>query len=281
MNSLISGSEKKGFTLIELMVGIAILALVLVILLQITSSVLQSTRLANQKMNASRTARSILDAIGSDLDQLVNQRGLSVFIRPSAAGMVTNADLALLTQGRSVRSASPVRFADVQYHVTNRTLDRSIGSVSWTNAALVQSISSNSGAATSELGSGVLRLVAVAVLDDGSLVPLTSGSNAWSSDTIDGVSIPDNYRALRLKSPTNPGARNVRALVIAVAALDEQILPLLGDGGASLASALVDPQNGETPVEVWERLIRTGALSGFPRPALATLQFTQQTYELK
>ena len=276
--------RKRGFTLIELIVAVAILMGLLMILFQITGSMLQTGRLAHQKMNAAHTARSILDAIGSDLAQLVNQRGFSVFVRPAAAGAVTNTDFALLTQGRSQRNESPPRFADVQYHAANGTVSRSVAGVPWTNSSLVQAISSSTGSATtSELGGGVLRLAAVAVLDDGSLVSLTTAKNAWSSDTVNGISIPDNYQALRLKSVTDvatPNARRVRAIVIAVAALDEQIVPLLGDGGSALANALIDPPNGHTPVEVSDSLLRAGALKNFHRPSLGALYFDQPTYEL-
>jgi prepilin-type N-terminal cleavage/methylation domain-containing protein len=282
----------RGFTLLEVMVGIAVLAIVLVLQVQITGSVLQTTRFSHQRINAAQKARNAFDALGGDLAHLVDERGMTVFFRRTGDGNTKDIELSFLTQGRGPAGGESARFIAVDYRLDKGNLVRRLSPVAWSGTSLLldatKTVSEQEGYLVVP---GVLRLEAVAVLDDGTTLPLVALSGAtWCSATVDGQPVPEGFNALVLGNSTHPtSGRHVEALIIAVATLDDQTHAMLTDGGVALGQKLPAPAtsessatgHGETPVDTWNRVLAAGELKGFPRPVIATLHFAQSTYELK
>ena len=270
----------SGFTLIEMMVGIAVMSLVLVMLLQITGSVLQTTKFSHQRINATQKGRAVLDALGSDLAHRVDGRGLTVLARPTTIGSATNVELAFLSQGRGPRGTASPRFIATDYHLDQGNLTRSMSPVAWSPTNLLQATLTSTNATPVVVAGGIVRFEAVAILDDGSTVPLLTPGGAWLSGTVNGLSLPAGFQALKI-DPTLASTQRVRVIVVAVAMLDDQAFALLTDGGQALAQKLPTPAAGETPVDVWNRAVNNGELNSFPHPVVAALHFMQSTYELK
>lgn len=269
----------RGFTLLELLVGIVVMMLVLFVMSQVTENILQATRFSHQGMNAAQKARIALDSLGNDLTHLVDERGLSVCVRPSGTGAPADIELCFLAQGRSPTGEAPARFLAVDYRLDDSNLVRSVSPVAWSSIDFAQKIAaSGSTGVKSVLASGILRLDAVAILDNGTMVPVLTPGGAWLGDTMGGQAIPAGFKALLL---TNSTGQRVRALVVAVAVLDDRARELLTDGGTALRQKLRTPEPGETPMDVWNQVVNSGSLAGFPRPVIAGLHFAQSTYELK
>ncbi len=277
-----AGSRRDGtggFTLLELLVGIAVMMLVLFVMSQLTENILQATRFSHQGMNAAQKARIALDSLGNDLTHLVDNRGMSVCVRPSGTSTPADIELGFLAQGRSPTGEAPARFLAVDYRLEGSNLVRSISPVAWGSIDFAQRIAtSGSAGVQSVLASGILRFDAVAVLDNGSMMPVLTPGGAWLGDTMGGQAIPGGFKALQLANATG---QRVRALVVAVAVLDDRARELLTDGGTALRQKLRAPEPGETPMDVWNHVVNSGSLEGFPRPVIAGLHFAQSTYELK
>ena len=75
MKSSVSHSRKPGFTLMELMVAMAITTIIVTILVSITSMALDTWNRSRAEVRAARQAKAMVDALGRDLESLVVRRG--------------------------------------------------------------------------------------------------------------------------------------------------------------------------------------------------------------
>lgn len=73
-----SSNEADGFTLIEVLVAFAILALTLTALLQVFSSGLRSVTAAERHLMATMLARSVLDDVGTEIPIVAGERSAEI-----------------------------------------------------------------------------------------------------------------------------------------------------------------------------------------------------------
>ncbi len=71
----ISQSAKRGFTLMELMVAMAITTIIVTVLVSITSIALDTWNRSRNELRASRQAKSMIDTMSRDFESLVSRRG--------------------------------------------------------------------------------------------------------------------------------------------------------------------------------------------------------------
>jgi prepilin-type N-terminal cleavage/methylation domain-containing protein len=262
--------DRRGFTLIELLAAVAVFALVLILLSQIASHTLQTTRTVTQQMDATQRARAVLDALAVDLEGLAAENGLTLFAKTTAS----NTELAFLTQTRGPSGVAGFRNMAVVYRLENGELVRRGAEVTWEQSDLVNRIV---GAASSPdpsvIAPGILRFEAVAVLENGDVVPVTQAGTG----SLFGRAIPDGFVGLPLHPADAPS--RVVGLIVAVAALDSQSLRL--PGAAEIGALLPSPTVGETPLEAWTKAVSAGELGGIPRPAVSALQIAQRSFSLK
>ena len=267
--------RRTAFTLVELLAAMAVLALLLLLLVQISDHTLQATRTSRQQISATQQARAVLDAMEADLASGIFENGLTLFAKSS--GPHADTILAFLSRSRGPAGAADFRCAGVTYQLVDQEMRRGFSPVPWSQVDLVQgAITAATAPDASILARGILRFEVVAVLQNGETVPLTQGG----SSTLFNQPVPDGFLALSLKSPPapTPGQRVV-ALTVAVAAVDEQNLRL--PGVADIGAKLGSPVAGQTPLELWKAAMAAGDLATIPRPALAALRMSQQTYPLE
>ncbi len=82
---------KKGFTLMELMVAMAITTIIVSVLVSITSMALETWNRSRSELRASRQAKTMIDTMARDFESLVTRRGntsewLSAVTAPNAIG---------------------------------------------------------------------------------------------------------------------------------------------------------------------------------------------------
>ena len=75
MNTQRTSSIKRGFTLMELMVAMAITTIIVTVLVSITSIALDTWNRSRSELRASRQAKSMLDTMARDFEALVTRRG--------------------------------------------------------------------------------------------------------------------------------------------------------------------------------------------------------------
>ncbi len=75
MNTQPTASLKRGFTLLELMVAMAITTIIVTVLVSITSIALDTWNRSRSELRASRQAKSMLDTMARDFEAMVIRKG--------------------------------------------------------------------------------------------------------------------------------------------------------------------------------------------------------------
>ncbi|XHR30591.1 MAG: hypothetical protein ACFUZC_08510 [Chthoniobacteraceae bacterium] len=255
-------------------------ALMLALLAQISGNTLQTTRISKQHLDATQCTRMVLDALESDLSNLISENGLTAVVAQDASN---NTRLAFLTRGRGPDSSGSdsSRFLAVSYELSGNEIQRKLSPIAWSTLDLMGVVTGAFTSTTSnEFGKGVLRFEVAAILDSGTTVSL-SQTGAWKTSYVNGQTIASPFSALVLRNylETTGTALHIRSLVVAVAAMDEQNLNL--PNAKNMGSSLPSPTGTQTPMEAWNAAITSGSLAHYPRPAQAALHIDQRTVQLK
>lgn len=247
------GKKAGAFTLVELLVAMAVMALLLVLMLQVINGVLISSRTQNQQMEATSSARLALDVMAVDLQRAVTG-GSSAILVPDQGSSFTNL-LSLMTmrlRPAGVTDASH-RFLAVAYATNSANqLFRSYGSVPFTNGNLIGSLpAAATNTPVEPLARGILAIRIVALGDGTNSYAIPSPASAnWATNNYNGFAVPGGYLALLTPSPTfvaygantnsafPSGLTNLtRALSVWVATVDDKNYRLLSNAPSLLASA--------------------------------------------
>jgi prepilin-type N-terminal cleavage/methylation domain-containing protein len=285
--------EQKGFTLVELLVAMAVLAFIVAMAVQILSFTLQVSVSSSHQLDATQRCRAVLDAIGADLTNLMVPNGSTVLVQDTSGTV----QLAFLSSSRGPNTAgTDFRLLTVGYQLittgTNQGINRTTSPVQWGTTDLLAQSVTTTGTTTSILAKSIVRFDAVALLDNGQTVlltpptptpPATTVSWVTTTTTASGQTVPSGWSALvlaqALPDPNNP---RVKALIIGVASLDDQTfnLPNVSTMGSQLTPPTVSAGQAQTPVDAWNAAIDAGNLKSFPKPAVTSLRLDQRTYTL-
>ena len=221
-------SALSGFTILELLVAMAVLSLILVMLVQVVNGLLQATRTQNQQMDSVSAARRAIDVIAADLRNAIVGDNAAILAPDGASSNL----FALVTSRRSASTATSPRFLAVSY-ATNASnqLIRSYGSVDYAQANL---LSITTVAPAEPLAKGVLAIQARAMADGTNVYALTSTATAnWATTNYNGLTPPAGFKALLTRSPGFSSAltNRTRAMEIWIAAVDAQNYQLLKSSG--------------------------------------------------
>jgi len=271
-----AGSRRRGFTLVEILVAMFVLALILVMLAEIFKGTVTATSASQKQLEATREARTVLDTLREDLANLVVENNLAtVFVSPDGS----NSKLLFVTRRRGPQSISNLRFLVVSYELRGTDLYRNVSQISWTDADFVTRVfQTPTPSMSGVLAKGILRFEVMPQLTGGNVVSL-SEAGSWKSTQWNGTALPGNYSAFYLKSAPAAGvSERVRGLTVAVAVLHESCLKLPNASG--IAGALTVSSSGKTPQETWMGIINGGGLAGYSLPAVAALRVAQATYSL-
>ncbi len=130
--SRFAGRAASGFTLVEILVAITILAIMVLLLANMLSMVSNTWIYGHARVNNFTKARAMLDLLARDF-----QSGI---FRPDLAAFPSSGTLEFYTQRPGVPTSSgSVRYASLVLYVTptgsNTTMQRSDGPVLWTDPA--------------------------------------------------------------------------------------------------------------------------------------------------
>jgi len=272
-------SGRRGFSLVELLVAMAVLALLMVLLLQVAGHTLQASRVTTQQLDATQSAREALDVLTSDLAHGVLTEGAAILYQ------ATPLRLAFLTRGRGP-GGTPSRFLAVDYQLGvsgNEAghLLRSYAAVPWTNADLPGAAAAASGGTEALLAEGILQWSIQAVLDDGSvstLANLPASAHAGTGSNYAGKALPSDWSALVPSvAPVDAATPRVRALRVAIAAVDVQNFALLNEAQRRLFPQPANADAVQDPVAYWEGILRNSTL---PVSARSAIRFHSKTLPL-
>jgi prepilin-type N-terminal cleavage/methylation domain-containing protein len=211
-----------AFSLIELLTAMAVLALILVLLVQVVNGILQSTQAQSQQMDSVAEARRMLDVIETDLSQAVITENAAILLR----SVGDSRELAFLADRRGPTAGH--RLLAVRYDQANDTqFRRSYGSVGFTQADLLAAAVAP--VTSSVLANGILAFDIRFLGEAGQYGFADASSAAWTTASYNGFATPGGWRALITDSPSfaRELPERIHSLQIWVAAVDNQNLGLI------------------------------------------------------
>lgn len=250
---------EEGFTLIEILVASAVLALLVALLASTFSHFAGVTSTSGKRLETSNQIRTVFDRMAFDLRSSVRNAGMTIsFLKNKQAtgGTTTvNDAISFLVDARTTSPQS--RFARVGYEVSDETfspdgtpptsLMRCLEPFYWTDNAATPALTSN--ADRQVFGRGVFRFELSFIRTDGGIV---ADPPASSSD--------------------------ISAVVCTTASLDESTFAKLTEAQRSqLVNAFPDSVNGSLPLSAWAHT----SLSGLPIPVTQHVRFNQRVFKLQ
>ncbi len=113
--------KTKGFTLVEILVAITVLALVILIIAQITDSASNSMRLSNRMIDAASQARIVFGCMGQDFSNLVRRADMPLTAQndPPGSGNVLSFVSAVASANASGNSSGNRNVSVVAYQISS------------------------------------------------------------------------------------------------------------------------------------------------------------------
>jgi len=261
-----------GFTILELLVAMAVLSIILAMLVQVVNGLLQATNIQNQKMESVASARRALDVMTSDLQNAVISENSTILV-PDSGNL-----FALLTTRRGPNPTTNHRVLAVNY-ATNAVneLYRSYGSVSFGQANQIAAAASTLALPEDPLAKGILAIQARAITDGTNSYDIGSTASAhWATNKYNGLDVPTGYKALITASPAFSAdlTNRTRALELWVVAVDDLNYQTLKASGGL---AIVEQALGGDPA-MWRSEIDASAA---PAKAKSSIQVLNKTIPLR
>jgi prepilin-type N-terminal cleavage/methylation domain-containing protein len=269
-------NPSKGFTLLELLVALAVLSMVVVLLLQTISSTSTASGSTKRHLDMDAEARSIFDRVQADIDSMVIRQDVDALFlglpQDGSGGLDHNDQFYFYSQtpGYSAATSGLSSVSMVGYAVTNQQLVRLGMAKSWDDLPFLTTNLSVTGFTTTNLpqclgsatnywhviGPSVFRM-------EIGLMMKGATTNADGS-----VNYSNSYASLSNPSFPRHGMANVAGVVVALGLLDPQSrMNVQPSQMSNLASVLSDClTNGGIPMNNWETNL---ALSNGIPPILA------------
>jgi len=131
---------RKAFTLLELLVSVAVLAMLLVLILQLFNSAASVTGMGNKHMDADAQARALLDRLAIDFGSMVKRPDVDYYLkgRPSDNHQKSASDqIAFYSEVPGFSSGSPSPVSLVAYRLNSSThrIERLGKGLKWNGAS--------------------------------------------------------------------------------------------------------------------------------------------------
>lgn len=236
--------QLRGFTLIELLTSMAVLALILVLLLQVVNGILQSTQTQTRQMDSVAAARRILDVMETDFSKAVVGSNTAILLRegPDAPS------IAFLSERRG--PAADHRALAIRYELeTPSRFVRSYGSVDFEKVNLLDA-AVNDATIRPTLADGILAFQIRFLDNSGEEIDSASLAAPLVVDNLNGFAAPGGWQALRTHANAAPteAEEHVSSVQIWIAAVDEQNLGIV-DTAAVRAIFGPDPTSWRADVD--------------------------------
>lgn len=267
-------NHRGGHTLPELLVAVAVLALLVVLIFQVIEQVLHVTKSQEDKIEAASSGRRLLDVMSVDLENSVIGSDATV-IAPTSA---TNVILAMVCNRRAPTSATPSRFLAVKYVIdSNNRVYRSYGSVGFSRTNLMEAaLNASTNPVTNAaipLASGIIAVQARAFTETTNYAVTSAVSPNWGvTNNYRGDAVPSGYNAL-VTTSSGYGAsltNCTKSLEISVAVVNSADYALIRSSGyfTSVRLALAGDPIG------WKVAVDSIAMPGRFKSAIRILQKT-------
>lgn len=243
------GNLADGFTLIELMVAMAVFVLMAVMLVGMVDGTVQVTTQSDRRISGDAAALQVLDRISADIAKALVRDDLPFRVDKTAGNDAINflANVDGYTAGRGM--------SVISFKCTSEGLQRGVEATSWTNGSEAMAFTSETNAAgTTEylevqpknfdvIAKDVFRLEITFLMGDGTI-------KANIGTAANGISRVGSFSASSGKAPSD----TIKAVIIGIASIGERARESLGPAGVTvLQSAFPDVSAGQKDsIQTWD-----------------------------
>lgn len=287
-----------AFTLIELMVSMAVMALLLVLITQLFNTATAITTGGNKHMDADSEARLVFDRMALDFARIAKRSDIDYYFKKNSGG---NDQMAFYSESTGYYPAGSTdqqkgSISLVGYRVRNNKLERLSKALLWNGSSsagksmvfLPQKLTDTW---TNIAGSGsdpdyqiisnqVFRMeISFLIRDSSSAMPF----QPYLSDTPYSTGAP-----VLATGPDFNGLRDVLAIVVTLAVLDSKSKAITTDAALSSAAGNLPDSNipgspgsafPDTAAKLWKDTVESGSL-GLPNPAASQIRVYQRYFYL-
>lgn len=277
----------RGFTLAEMLVTIAIMAVLVLFLARVFSSATSIVTSGNKRLDADAQSRPLLDRMAIDFAKLVKRPELDYFVKSPGNMQTGNDQIAFFSEVPgyypSTGSQSPISLVGYRINSTSGSatynkMERLSKGLLWNGVStsetpivfLPLTISANWPSATNAssdpdyelVGPQVFRFEYYYILQNGSLsnIPWDTGAGHTSIN----------------------GMQDVAAIAAAVAVIDPKSKVLLSDSQiAAIISRLPDFNSGTRPGDLalqWQNALNS--ITDMPREAISQIRISERYFPL-
>ena len=300
---------ENAFTLVEMLVAIAVLATLILLITRLVDSATTITTLANKRMDAEEHARPVLDRMAVDFAQMVKRPDVSFYLK---AGGSSNA---MSSGGTGVNDRLAFFTSVPGYYPSALSYNSAISLTAYRINADPNSTAYNK---LERMGKGLAFNAAYATQTpilflDSATSPTATIDNTWpaatrpypdasySTDSDYEIAGPQVFRLEYYYFSNAPGSgaalvdypstwtsvdhiaiNDVAAIVVAIAVVDSSSKALLSNSQLSaLAGRLVDYSAGLAPGELLSRWQTTlDGVTDMPRPAISGIRLYERYFYL-
>lgn len=267
MNPSSHPTRRAGFTLIELIVSMAVLAIMLTMVLQITNSARNAVKLTESKSNNDAIARRAFDRISRDLAQIVIRDDARIEFKPNPG----NDQISFLTRTKGFTAGGGAGDRDVSLVSYSILHDPTLGK---------KLLRGSSGNLFADAPAAALKLDASLPFPAVSPDNLQLLSNNVIRFEVEYLIQGGSGVTQEITAPAT--SQNLRGLVITLVTLDDwgrrAIKP---DRLESLAANFTDAATGKHTLKTWslkrDELAKSG-IAGLPKDALQSIRCYQRTF---
>jgi|GEM_PF-2805497 len=247
-----AGNPSGGFTLIELMVAMAVFVMMALLLVGLTEGTMRVTGQSQRRISADAGARQVLDRISADVARAIVRVDLPFRVDKTAGNdgisFLANVDGYTAGRGMSV----------ISYNGSNGTLQRGVDATSWTNGSDEIDVMEFTSVATAAATAGYLEvpgtnyeLIAKDVFR--LEIAFLMGDGTIKADIGTAANGTSRVGSLASSSGT-PASDTIKAVIIGIASIDERAREALGTAGvAALQGAFPDVSAGQKDlIETWD-----------------------------
>ncbi|WP_166443053.1 PulJ/GspJ family protein [Phragmitibacter flavus] len=298
-----ASTHRRAFTLIELLIVMAILGMLVLLMSQLLNDTLSVTGRGNQRIDADSEARLVLDRIGIDIARMVKRPDIDYYLQKTSG----DDQLAFFSESTGyypdgIESETPKGTASlIGYRIENQKLERLSKALIWngvnTSTPGATGISAQNKPMIYGIGAtpGEVLLNSYTINGGGGSSITTTGSASDPDYQVIGENVFRLEFCYLMKNGTlsdTPwlapnttinGLRDVAAIIVAIAVLDPASRSTLNASQLTAASAKLPNVAGTTlsspPLPLWQTQIDNNDLD-LPRSAASQVRIYQRTYHL-
>ncbi len=282
--------NSSGYSLLELMVAMAILSILVVLLAQVINTTSQVITKATDHMQCDTEAQVVFDRLSDDIAQVINRSDVdALFIgMPNASSTNRNDQMYFYSQGpgfaTNTNAASSSQVSLIGYRINNRSLERLGVLKSWDDLPYLTPSNSQTGfVATNPLqnlgaATNYFHVIAPSIFRMEVALLMKVGSKNDDDGT---VNQPNSYANLTNSTNYWHGLKNVMAIVVALGILDQTSRKVVTDQQLdALASSLPDSStNGGVSIATWTSMAMT--TTNIPPSARSQIRIYQRSFPVK